>query len=263
MTDDARNHGDSAGDRHGRAAEPAQVSAEPAQVSAVPAQVSVVPAQVSVVPAQESVPARERHRRFQCSARTMLFGTALIASGLGLFVNANKIDRARRAVAAIEAIRGTCMYRDPATKPSKLEAWLRLDLPRSYFDEVITVHAAGNTMMTDANVAHLSALTSLEDLDLSETRVTDAGLEHLSTLTSLRILNLSGTLVTDAGLEYLSTLTSIQDLNLSGTLVTDAGLEHLSALTSLNWLDLRETQVTDAAVTTLRKGLPFSVIRAK
>ena len=39
-------------------------------------------------------------------------------------------------------------------------------------------------------------------LDLSETRVSDAGLAHLARLTSLQALNLGLTQVTDAGLAH-------------------------------------------------------------
>ena len=147
MTDDPRIHEDSADDRHGRAAQPAQVS----------------PA-----PAQESVPVRVRKRRrwFQCSLRTMLVGTALIACGLCLFLNVNKIDRARRAVAAIEEVGGHYAYGSRDTEPGQMEAWLRRYLPRTYFDDVISVDALDDAEMTDAVVAHLSALTSLKRLYL-------------------------------------------------------------------------------------------------
>ena len=287
MTDAAPNHLASPGDQHGRTAGPAQVSAGPAQVSAGPAQESAELAKESADLAPESVPrpARERRRWFQCSVRTMLLGTAMIACGLGLFVY--KIDRARLVVAAIEEVGGTCEYRGSPPKSGRIRAWLRRHLPRSYFDEVIYIFADHNAKITDAELAHLSALTSLEFLFLNGTRVSDAGLVQLSSLTSLRWLNLSetqvtdaalvrlsaltslkrvdlrGTQVTDAGLAHLSSLTSLEILDLRGTQVTDAGLEHLSALTSLNWLDLCETQVTDAAVTTLRKSLPTLEVKTK
>ena len=227
MTDDARNLEDSAVDRHGRAVESAKESAELAQ---------------------DSVPLRapERRRWFQYSLRTMFLGTALIACGLGLFLH--KVDRARRAVAAIEAIGGTCEYRDRDTEPGQIEAWLRCYLPRDYFDDVILVLASQNAKITDAVVAHLSALPSLESLYLDRTQVSNAGLEHLASLTSLEKLALGGTQVTDAGLAHLSGLTSLEYLQFSGTQVTDAGLAHLSALTSLRSLDLSRTQVTDAGL---------------
>jgi hypothetical protein len=44
--------------------------------------------------------------------------------------------------------------------------------------------------VTDAGLAHLARLTSLQTLVLSETQVTDAGLAHLAGLKSLQSLNL-------------------------------------------------------------------------
>ena len=213
MTDDARNHEDSGGDNRGRAAGPAQEPAAPAQEPAAPAQASAEPAQepagpaqVSAEPAQESVPlpARARRRWFQCSLRTILLGTALIACELGRFVR--KVDRAGRAVAAIEEVGAFWACAGRSRDPGKIEAWLRRRLPPAYFDDVIIVHADHNAQITDTVAAHLSALTSLEQLDLRGTRVTDAGVAHLSALTSLHYLYLSGTQVSDAGLAHFPAL---------------------------------------------------------
>ncbi len=112
------------------------------------------------------------------------------------------------------------------------------------------------TAVTDAGLVHLTGLTSLQDLDLWSTAVTDAGLAHLKGLTSLHRLDLSWCeLVTDAGLAHLKGLTSLQDLSLGGTAVTDAGLAYLMGLTSLHRLDLSCCElVTDAGLAHL-KGL--------
>jgi hypothetical protein len=45
--------------------------------------------------------------------------------------------------------------------------------------------------VTDAGLAHLARLTSLQELNLESTQVTDAGLAHLAGLTSLQELDLS------------------------------------------------------------------------
>ena len=50
---------------------------------------------------------------------------------------------------------------------------------------------------------YLKGLTSLEELDLSDTQITDAGLEDLKGLTRLEELYLHGTQVTDAGIKEL------------------------------------------------------------
>jgi len=60
------------------------------------------------------------------------------------------------------------------------------------------------THVTDAELARLAGLTSLEDLDLCDcTDVTDAGLAHIAWLKSLRKLDQSGTRATRAGVAAL------------------------------------------------------------
>jgi Leucine-rich repeat (LRR) protein len=115
------------------------------------------------------------------------------------------------------------------------------------FDEV-TSASLGYATVTDSWLAHLSSLSSLEDLWLTDTHVTDAGLAHLTGLRNLQSLGLSDTRVTDAGLAQLAGLTSLQRLNLDETQVTDAGLAHLSGLTNLEFLSLKRTKVTDAGL---------------
>lgn len=56
-----------------------------------------------------------------------------------------------------------------------------------------------HTKVTDADLAHLSALTELEYLDLYDTMIGDAGLENLKGLTKLNFVMLKQTNVTVAG----------------------------------------------------------------
>lgn len=112
----------------------------------------------------------------------------------------------------------------------------------------------------DAGLAHLKALTALEDLNVSG-EITDAGLESLKDLTSLERLNLAGATFGGSGLKYLKglkhlsylhlgrrwsglskdgweqlgQLTSLRSLNLT-EIATDAGLEQVSRLTDLEYL---------------------------
>ena len=76
--------------------------------------------------------------------------------------------------------------------------------------------------ITDAQLVHLRALTSLQTLYLTETKVTGAGLVHLKGLTNLKVLRLDRADVTDAGMVHLKGLTRLQNLILY-TKVTDAG----------------------------------------
>ncbi len=105
-------------------------------------------------------------------------------------------------------------------------------------------------------MAHLDALTNLEDLLLGDTQITDAGMIHLKGLTKLERLELHDTKITDAGLVHLKGLTNIEWMSLSGFEITDAGLVHLEDLTSLEDLCLWDTKVTDEGVKKLREALP-------
>ena len=84
------------------------------------------------------------------------------------------------------------------------------------------------TDTTDAGLAHLAGVTSLEKLSLPDTRITDRGLAHLRGLTKLASLGFpfcKG--VTDRGLVYLFDLKRLKDVNIAGTRVTERGVAAL------------------------------------
>ena len=101
------------------------------------------------------------------------------------------------------------------------------------------------TQITDCGLAHLKRLTRLEGLDLTGTRVAGPGLANLAGASALRRLWISETTVTDSGLEHLKGLVNLEELDLRNTRLTDAGLRHLRGLTNLKTLWLDQTQVTD------------------
>ncbi|MBI3861953.1 MAG: hypothetical protein HY290_08650 [Planctomycetia bacterium] len=134
----------------------------------------------------------------------------------------------------------------------------RLDLGREmigyvsrgpeHYKAFIPLHAVyleGCPPITDAGLANLSRMTSLQHLDLNGSQISDAGLEHAGKLVRLHNLDLSNTQVTDAGLASLRPLQSLRELSLRGTQITGAGLVHLRTLPNLERLDLRLTRVGD------------------
>ena len=99
-----------------------------------------------------------------------------------------------------------------------------------------------------AGLEHITALTQLEELNLSNTDVGDAELERLKGMAQLRYLGLVGTRITDAGLRHLEGLTRLEDLTLNKTQIGDAGVQHLKGLKQLKRLGLGNTRVTDASL---------------
>jgi uncharacterized membrane protein len=107
----------------------------------------------------------------------------------------------------------------------------------------------------DAQLAQLAPIApALYWLDLGETGVTDAGLAALSAMKNLRRLQLDRTAITDAGLARLAPLTHLESLNLHATTITDAGLDSLHALPRLRSIYLWQTKVTPAGLDRLAKA---------
>ncbi|XP_069552456.1 uncharacterized protein [Brachyistius frenatus] len=112
----------------------------------------------------------------------------------------------------------------------------------------------GRHCVTDSGLSFLSRLSLLSELDLTDyTQVTDQGVGHLSTMTRLKKLSLSNTQVTDAGLPSLRGLRELQELCLDRTSVTSRNVAELvTCLPHLQVLGLASTAVGDTVV---RRGL--------
>ena len=109
-----------------------------------------------------------------------------------------------------------------------------------------------DAQITDAGMAHLKGLISLETLRLENRQIGDAGLAHLGGLTSLKTLYLGGTQVTDSGLSHVKNLTELESLCVHKTEITDAGLEHLKDLTGLGYLCVHHTYVSNTGLAYLQ-----------
>jgi hypothetical protein len=110
---------------------------------------------------------------------------------------------------------------------------------------------------TDATLAVLAKLPSIERLDVHRCPITDEGLAHLAGLTALKELNLSDCEFTDAGLSLLSGLTNLEQLNLASSFgdspqIKGPGLAALAGMTKLQVLVLDKNLVDDAALEHLK-----------
>ena len=117
-----------------------------------------------------------------------------------------------------------------------------------------------DTGITGAGLEALSEMTNLKLLDLSETLspgIDDAGLAHISHLTSLEDLNVWRTQISDAGVAHLANLTNLKKLNLDKSKVGDGAMEVVSQFKDLEWLHIGSNdKITDegaAKLTALKK----------
>lgn len=104
--------------------------------------------------------------------------------------------------------------------------------------------------VTDAGVAELVELTSLEELNIMSPLVTSEGLVHLASLRRLRRLSLSSAYgIADDGLEQLQQFPKLEELRILGSRVTDDGLALLEHCPKLNKLTLQQNaHITDDGV---------------
>jgi internalin A len=107
-------------------------------------------------------------------------------------------------------------------------------------------------LITNAGLARLASIGSLNGLDLKEMPITDASLKSVGTIKSLTTLNLSSTKITNEGVRYLTGLHSLKMIDLSNTAVGDAGLTELGKISSIEELNLSKTQVGDRGLSKLR-----------
>ena len=147
-------------------------------------------------------PTRRPWRRFaRFSVRGLVSLILLIGAVLGWLVRSAHIQR--DAVAAIRRAGGSVMY-DWQWKNGEPNANGKLRWPKwlvdligiDYFGHVTRVEFAEHGC--DADLVQVARLGRLASLNLARSPVTDVGISHLSGLSSLESLDLSQTNITDA-----------------------------------------------------------------
>lgn len=183
-------------------------------------------------------------REFRFSLRSLFILTTLLCLGPGAYVawEREQCRRGREIIARIVTLGGKVSgNRQPRS------AWLQTVIGDDMFRCAQGI-SLDKSSVKDADLAQLSGLPYLENLNLMNTHLTDDGLASLSDLKNLRILFLIGTKVTDDGLAHVSGLSKLNMLQLTGTNVTDNGLVHLTPLANLESLGLDGTAVSDAGL---------------
>jgi Leucine-rich repeat (LRR) protein len=107
--------------------------------------------------------------------------------------------------------------------------------------------------ITDAGIAYLKDLNSLEELTLPYTGLTDAALSELVGLNSLKKLEAYGEGITDKGLAELAKMKPLEKLALRSDNITDNGMITLSSFSGLKSLELNDCNITDAGLMNLAR----------
>ena len=95
--------------------------------------------------------------------------------------------------------------------------------------------------MTDSDLAKLTTLTELAEVDLAYTKITDRGLERLSPLRSVRVLDLHyAEYVGDVGISHLKQWQNVEFLDLRGTKVTSTKIAPKNATATTRSLTVKE-----------------------
>lgn len=96
---------------------------------------------------------------------------------------------------------------------------------------------------TADDYALLKGLKNVTVLNMANPDVTNATLENVAALTTLEDLDVHNTKIDDDGIKHLTGLKHLKKLNLKKTAVTAPGLEPLKALPALEFVDVRDTKV--------------------
>ncbi|MBS0265276.1 MAG: hypothetical protein JSS02_25305 [Planctomycetes bacterium] len=127
--------------------------------------------------------------------------------------------------------------------PRSLDSWLGPSCPKWLFHAECV--SANDRSFSDDDMAIVSQMTTVRQLDLERTSVTDSGLLGIAGLPLLEDLIFSETPIDGSGLRAIPKTSHIALIILSETRVNDAGVAHILACNKLRALYLNDTLVTD------------------
>jgi Leucine-rich repeat (LRR) protein len=116
---------------------------------------------------------------------------------------------------------------------------------------IVDLDVSFDEWITDSGLAAIKGWRHLKRLNLRGTKITDMTVQYLSAVTSIEWLDIAYTQLTDVGLDPLTALVNLKELSIGGNKLTDAGLQPLRQLSSLTSLDLSGGQRTDSGIWTV------------
>ena len=181
--------------------------------------------------------------KFRFSLRSLLLVITLLS--LWLATQANRAKRQKLAVSVVQELGGEVQYDYQLSRfekarrtvkglrpPSVIEEpsgpkWLRQLVGNEYFQRVVGVDFRYSADISGPVMEHITSLTDLEELFLTNTNITDSDLRDIGKLSNLRLLVIRDNQITDAGISHLHSLTRLEQLNVINTSVTADGVAKL------------------------------------
>ena len=102
--------------------------------------------------------------------------------------------------------------------------------------------------VTDEGIAAIKNWKHLKRLNLHGTKASDTSLDHVSAIATLEVLDVGSVMLTDVGLERLTVLPKLKRLRIGGNELGDAGLQAFRQMPGITHLDLSGRQGTDSNV---------------
>lgn len=156
--------------------------------------------------------------------------------GLYMSGNRNLIDADLPYIAGLERLRFVQLKGSEITDAG-MDVLLKLT-------DLEWIELSDSPTLTEAGLARLAELPSLDGVALLGAPCTDKALERLVRIPSLRRLAIGGSGITDAGLESLLLAPNLASLRIEGSPITDRGLETLGRLRGLQDLSIFGSSAT-------------------
>ena len=99
--------------------------------------------------------------------------------------------------------------------------------------------------ITDEVLANVARVSSITQLQVSNTSITDKGLTELKKLPKLRMLSILGTVATGSGLDGLADSGKLINLSFSATHINSVGIQKIAGIKSLKSLELHTAPVNE------------------
>ena len=148
----------------------------------------------------------------------------------------------------------------PYDIPTNLQTHLSVDGQRLSFQNAADAKIPDNAEsvslwgpgITDEVLVNVARVSSITDLNISNTSITDEGLAELKKLPKLRMLSILGTVAHGSGLDGLADSGKLTNLGFSATHLDADGVRMIAKIKSLKSLELHAALVNETDLSPLR-----------